>query len=130
VRGKGRKERLAPLGAPAVRALEAWRRARDLRFGPARRESAVFRGARGGRLDQREVRRLLTRHIAAAGLSPKTSPHTLRHSFATHLLHAGADIRSVQELLGHSSLNTTQIYTHLTIDDLRAVYRKAHPRAG
>jgi site-specific recombinase XerD len=89
----------------------------------------VFLGTRGGRLDQREVRRILDRHIASAGLAAKTSPHTLRHSFATHLLRAGADIRAVQELLGHASINTTQIYTHLTIDDLREVYRRAHPHA-
>lgn len=129
VRGKGRKERLAPLGAPAVRALEAWRQARDARFGRAGRDAPVFVGTRGGRLDQREVRRLLGDAIARAGLAGRVTPHTLRHSFATHLLRAGADIRSVQELLGHASLATTQIYTHLSIDDLRAAYRKAHPRA-
>lgn len=128
VRGKGRKERLAPLGAPAIRALEAWRVVRDARFGRSTRDDAVFRGSRGGPLDQREVRRLLADAIAAAGLAGRTSPHTLRHSFATHLLRAGADIRSVQELLGHASLATTQIYTHLSIDDLREVYRRAHPR--
>ena len=128
VRGKGRKERLAPLGVPAVRALEAWRRLRDAQFGRGGREAAVFRGTRGGRLDQREVRRLLADAIAEAGLAGRTTPHTLRHSFATHLLRAGADIRSVQELLGHASLATTQIYTHLSIDDLRAAYKLAHPR--
>ncbi|MBN8527171.1 MAG: tyrosine-type recombinase/integrase, partial [Planctomycetes bacterium] len=89
----------------------------------------VFRGTRGGRLDQREVRRILADAIAEAGLAGRTTPHTLRHSFATHLLRAGADIRSVQELLGHASLATTQIYTHLSIDDLREAYRRAHPRA-
>ncbi len=129
VRGKGRKERLAPLGAPAVRTLERWRQVRDAAFGRSGRDAAVFRGTRGGRLDQREVRRLLGDAIAAAGLAGRTTPHTLRHSFATHLLRAGADIRSVQELLGHASLATTQIYTHLSIDDLREVYRRAHPRA-
>ena len=129
VRGKGRKERLAPLGGPAIRAIEAWRQLRDARFGRSGRDAAVFRGTRGGRLDQREVRRLLADAIAAAGLAGRTTPHTLRHSFATHLLRAGADIRSVQELLGHASLATTQIYTHLSIEDLRAAYIKAHPRA-
>ena len=129
VRGKGRKERLAPLGDPAVRTLERWRQVRDAAFGRSGRDAAVFRGTRGGRLDQREVRRLLGDAIAAAGLAGRTTPHTLRHSFATHLLRAGADIRSVQELLGHASLATTQIYTHLSIDDLREVYRRAHPRA-
>jgi integrase/recombinase XerC len=129
VRGKGRKERLAPLGGPAIRSLEAWRRLRDASFGRSGREAAVFRGSRGGRLDQREVRRLLGDAIAQAGLAGRTTPHTLRHSFATHLLRAGADIRSVQELLGHASLATTQIYTHLSIDDLREAYKRAHPRA-
>lgn len=129
VRGKGRKERLAPLGGPAIRALEAWRRLRDARTGRSGRDDPVFRGARGGALDQREVRRILGDAIAQAGLAGRTTPHTLRHSFATHLLRAGADIRSVQELLGHASLNTTQIYTHLTIDDLREAYRLAHPFA-
>ncbi len=130
VRGKGRKERLAPLGGPAIRSIEAWRMVRDARFGRGGRDAAVFRGTRGGRLDQREVRRLLGDAIAEAGLAGRTTPHTLRHSFATHLLRAGADIRSVQELLGHASLATTQIYTHLSIEDLRAAYRKAHPRAS
>ncbi|MEK7415322.1 MAG: tyrosine recombinase XerC [Planctomycetota bacterium] len=129
VRGKGRKERLAPLGRPAIQALERWRVLRDARSGRSRREDPVFRGSRGGRLDQREVRRILGDAIAAAGLAGRTTPHTLRHSFATHLLTAGADIRSVQELLGHASLATTQIYTHLSIDDLREAYRRAHPRA-
>lgn len=129
LRGKGRKERLAPIGGPAITALEAWRRVRDTVFGRGGRESPVFRGTRGGRLDQREVRRLLGDAIAQAGLAGRTTPHTLRHSFATHLLRAGADIRSVQELLGHASLATTQIYTHLSIDDLREAYRRAHPRA-
>jgi integrase/recombinase XerC len=130
VRGKGRKERLAPLGDPAIRALERWRVLRDARSGRSARESLVFRAVRGGALDPREVRRILADAISLAGLAGRTTPHTLRHSFATHLLRAGADIRSVQELLGHASLNTTQIYTHLTIDDLREVYRRAHPRAG
>jgi len=129
VRGKGRKERLAPLGRPAIQALEQWRRVRDATFGRSGRDAAVFRGSRGGRLDQREVRRMLGDAIAEAGLAGRTTPHTLRHSFATHLLRAGADIRSVQELLGHASLATTQIYTHLSIDDLREAYQRAHPRA-
>ncbi len=133
VRGKGRKERLAPLGRPAIKALEAYRRLRDATHGKDAGKGSTQRGTflsvRGKRLNDREVRRLLQRHLASAGLSSKTHPHTLRHSFATHLLHAGADIRAVQELLGHASLNTTQIYTHLTIDALREVYRLAHPRA-
>ena len=129
LRGKGRKERLAPLGLPAVRAIEAWRTVRDAALGRGEPSRGAFVGVRGLRLDQREVRRLLKKYIAAAGLATRTSPHTLRHSFATHLLRAGADIRAVQELLGHASLNTTQIYTHLSIEALREVYRRAHPRA-
>ncbi len=135
VQGKGRKQRLAPLGVPAVRALERYQRARDQAHGRASDARGTFLSIKsakrkgGKRLADRDVRRILARHIALAGLAPKTSPHTLRHSFATHLLRAGADIRAVQELLGHASLNTTQIYTHLTIEALREVYRKAHPRA-
>lgn len=130
VRGKGRKERLAPLGGPAVAAWEAYRTARDLAHGRAVPERGSFLSLRGRRLHDRDVRRILDTHITRAGLAPKTSPHTLRHSFATHLLQAGADIRAVQELLGHASLNTTQIYTHLDLAHLREVYRRAHPRAG
>jgi integrase/recombinase XerC len=129
VRGKGRKERLAPLGRPAQRALERYRAARDVAHGPDDDRRGTFLSLRGRRLADRDVRRILAHHIARTGLSPKTSPHTLRHSFATHLLQNGADIRAVQELLGHASLNTTQIYTHLTIEALREVYRLAHPRA-
>jgi integrase/recombinase XerC len=137
LRGKGRKERLAPLGEPAIRAFEAYRSARDQHHGPAVSGRASFlsvstakRASGGGRrLSTRDVGRIVARHLAAAGLSSRTSPHTLRHSFATHLVQAGADIRAVQELLGHSSLNTTQIYTHLTIEALREVYDRAHPRA-
>ncbi len=135
VRGKGRKERLAPLGLPAVRALEDYRLLRDAAHGrtpPLVRNTesrGTFLSLRGKRLADRDVRRILQHWLQIAGLSSKTHPHTLRHSFATHLLQAGADIRAVQELLGHASLNTTQIYTHLTIDALREVYRLAHPRA-
>lgn len=126
--GKGDKERLALLGAPAVTALAAWRQERDARLGRGPLDRGTFLGERGGRLHDREVRRLLKIHLATAGLSGKTHPHTLRHSFATHLLQNGADIRAVQELLGHASLNSTQVYTHLTIEVLREAYRKAHPR--
>ncbi len=130
VRGKGRKERLAPLGRPAIEALERYLLIRDAAHG---RDTTGTRGTflslNGKRLHDRDVRRILDHWLAVTGLSPKTSPHTLRHSFATHLLRAGADLRAVQELLGHASLNTTQIYTHLSIEALREVYRKAHPRA-
>lgn len=134
VRGKGRKERLAPLGEPAVRAIEDYRRLRDVAHKPdeAKRgtpQRGTFLSLRGKRLADRDVRRILQHWLVIAGLSTKTHPHTLRHSFATHLLQAGADIRAVQELLGHASLNTTQIYTHLTIEALREVYKRAHPRA-
>jgi integrase/recombinase XerC len=129
VRGKGRKERLAPLGGPALRALEAYRLLRDAVHQIREPRRATFLSLRGKRLADRDIRRILQRYLVLTGLSTKTHPHTLRHSFATHLLQAGADIRAVQELLGHASLNTTQIYTHLTIDALREVYRLAHPRA-
>jgi integrase/recombinase XerC len=134
-RGKGRKERLAPLGRPAIRAFEAYRARRDAIHGKGDAQRGAFlsvahrRRAGGVRLADPDVRRILDRYLALTGLSTRTTPHTLRHSFATHLLRAGADIRAVQELLGHASLNTTQIYTHLTMDALRAVYDKAHPRA-
>jgi integrase/recombinase XerC len=124
VRGKGKKERLAPLGGPAVDALREYlqRRGGEPR-GP------VFMNRFGKRLTARSVQRLLKRHLLAAGLDPGLTPHKLRHSFATHMLDAGADLRSVQELLGHASLSTTQIYTHVTAERLKKVYERAHPRA-
>jgi len=131
IRGKGRKERLALLGPPCVEAIQTWI---GMWSGLTGREiggpDAVFLNHHGGRLSTRSVGRLLAGYLAQAGLDPRTSPHTLRHSFATHLLDAGADIRSVQELLGHRSLGTTQIYTHVTTQRLRESYQKAHPRAG
>lgn len=130
VRGKGRRERLAPIGSYARRALEAWLKRRVLAkraaLGPA---APVFVNRFGRRLTTRSVGRLLEKYLAVAGLDRRTTPHTLRHSFATHLLDSGADIRSVQELLGHKSLLTTQIYTHVSTSVLRAAYEKAHPRA-
>ncbi|MBI2437777.1 MAG: tyrosine recombinase [Lentisphaerae bacterium] len=163
VRGKGKKERLCPLGRPAVSALqEALKKRAELtgickRFGrpraaPARNASPsvaggpernaeggrhatpagaspVFMGHTGGRLTTRSVERLMKRYLIEANLDPHLSPHALRHSFATHLLDAGADLRSVQELLGHASLSTTQIYTHITVERLKQVYNEAHPRA-
>lgn len=130
VQGKGRRERLALLGSYAVRALRRWLRVRPPR--PAGMEGAdrpVFVNRFGQRLTTRSVGRLLEKYLRQTGLDQRTSPHTLRHSFATHLLDRGADIRSVQELLGHKSISTTQIYTHLSTATLRAAYEKAHPRA-
>jgi integrase/recombinase XerC len=130
VRGKGKRERLAVLGSAAVEAVRVWLAARAGLATRARRTpQALFLNRNGTRLTSRSVGRLLEKHLAVAGLDPRTSPHTLRHSFATHLLDAGADIRSVQELLGHRSLSTTQIYTHVTTQRLRDSYHQAHPRA-
>ncbi len=128
VRGKGRRERLAPLGRFAVRAIERWRGARPAPTGPGT-ERPLFLNRFGRRLTTRSVARMLDKYLRQTGLDQRTSPHTLRHSFATHLLDRGADIRSVQELLGHKSLVTTQIYTHISVASLRATYDKAHPRA-
>jgi integrase/recombinase XerC len=129
VRGKGKRERLALLGGPAQAALRDWLEARAALGPRAQAQTAVFLNKNGTRLSSRSVGRLLEKYLAQAGLDPRTSPHTLRHSFATHMLDAGADIRSVQELLGHRSLATTQIYTHVTTNRLQDSYRKAHPRA-
>lgn len=129
VRGKGRRERMALLGEPAVAAIRVWLTDRRL-FAPDEGEPALFLNHRGGRLTSRSVARHLTKYLAQTGLDARTSPHTLRHSFATHLLDAGADVRSVQELLGHKSLGTTQVYTHVTTTRLHDSYAKAHPRAG
>jgi integrase/recombinase XerC len=126
VRGKGRRERLCPIGAMAARWIDHWRAVRQ----PARSdEPALFLNRFGKRLTARSVGRLLENHLAGLGLNHTASPHTLRHSFATHLLDRGADLRSVQELLGHRNLTTTQIYTHVTQDRLLDIYENAHPRA-
>jgi integrase/recombinase XerC len=131
VRGKGKRERLALLGQTASTALTDWLQVRaQVLEGRSQAQPAVFLNQRGSRLTSRSVGRLLEKYLAQAGLDPRTIPHTLRHSFATHLLDNGADIRSVQELLGHQNLNTTQIYTHVTTNRLRESYDKAHPRAG
>src|SRR5262245_6059622 len=130
VRGKGRKERLAPIGSYASRALKRWLGVRALSpREKSGREAPVFTNKFGTRLTTRSVARMLEKYLKETGLDSRTSPHTLRHSFATHLLDRGADIRSVQELLGHKSLVTTQIYTHVSTANLRAAYEKAHPRA-
>jgi integrase/recombinase XerC len=129
IRGKGRKERLGALGKYAVRALEAYIAVRRPVAKPTR-EVPTFRNKFGGRLTTRSVARMLEKYILQCGLDTRITPHTLRHSFATHLLDRGADIRSVQELLGHKSLVTTQIYTHVSTSSIKAAYGKAHPRAG
>ncbi|MBU4459492.1 MAG: tyrosine recombinase XerC [Verrucomicrobia bacterium] len=130
VLGKGKKERLCPLGNPAIRALRRALELRDLAFADLpRRDKPMFVGHTGGRLTPRSIQRMLKPSLIAANLSPDITPHTLRHSFATHLLDAGADLRSVQELLGHASLSTTQLYTHVSIERMREVYEKAHPKA-
>ena len=130
VRGKGMKERIVPLGSVAGEAIDAYLRLREGVFGPADDPAApVFVNRRGGRLSSRSVRRMLDKYLQRAGLAGEISPHTLRHSFATHMLNRGADLRSVQELLGHKSISTTQIYTHLTTARLKSVYEKAHPLA-
>jgi integrase/recombinase XerC len=129
VRGKGKRERLALLGPPATEAIRSWLSAREALGSRAVAQPALFLNKNGSRLSTRSVARLLEKYLQGTGLDPASSPHTLRHSFATHMLDAGADIRSVQELLGHKSLGTTQIYTHVTTQRLRDSYHKAHPRA-
>ncbi|MFT4297136.1 MAG: tyrosine recombinase XerC [Micropruina sp.] len=128
VHGKGDKDRTVPIGTPALRALDAWRRTRELIAGP-QAGPALFVGDRGARIDPRVVRRLVHRALTQVPDAPDLGPHGLRHAMATHLLEGGADLRSVQEMLGHASLATTQIYTHVTNERLRAAYAQAHPRA-
>lgn len=136
VRGKGRKERLVPVGRPAREAVSEWLEQRDslIRDRAARgrevERKALFLNGRGSRLTVRSVERLVKAYGERAGIGQTVTPHALRHSFATHLLEMGADLRSVQELLGHSSLSSTQRYTHLNLDHLSEVYDKAHPLAG
>lgn len=129
VLGKGSKERTVPMGLPAHRVLTSWQReGRELLATP-RSGRALFLGARGGRLDPRTARRIVHQRLTAVPGGSDGGPHALRHTAATHLLEGGADLRSVQEFLGHSSLATTQIYTHVSIERLRSSYRQAHPRA-
>jgi integrase/recombinase XerC len=129
VKGKGRRERLAPIGRHAVTAIRRYLAVRKpSEVKPGKLEQAMFLNKHGRRLSTRSLGRMLEKYLMIAGLDPKTSPHTLRHTFATHLLNRGADIRSVQELLGHASITTTQIYTHLTTDRLRGEYDRVHSK--
>ena len=130
VRGKGRKDRLTPIGSQAIAAVQRYFEMRMLEPKLASKTTGrVFLNKHGESLSTRSVRRKLDKYLVTAGLDPGISPHTLRHSFATHLLNNGADLRSVQELLGHQSLSTTQVYTHLTTSRMKQVYDEAHPRA-
>ena len=135
VKGKGNRERMVPMGTPAIKTLRAYIGAREellrnrLQQGKKIDKEAVFLNSRGTRLSVRSVERLIAEYGRKAGIDKPVTPHVLRHSFATHLLEMGADMRSVQELLGHASLSTTQKYTHLDMVHLMKVYDKAHPRA-
>jgi len=129
VRGKGDKERTVPVGVPALRAVTAWLDQGRPALATASSGPALFLGVRGGLLDPRTARRIVHQLLREAGATRDTGPHGLRHSAATHLLEGGADLRSVQEILGHSSPATTQIYTHVSIERLKSSYRQAHPRA-
>jgi integrase/recombinase XerC len=125
IRGKGRKERVVPVGQKALDAIDGYIAAR----GKGREDPSVFTGPAGNRLTARTVQRILEKYRRNSGIMQKASPHTLRHSFATHMLESGADLRAIQELLGHASLSTTQRYTHLNLDSLMKTYDEAHPRA-
>jgi integrase/recombinase XerC len=128
--GKGSKERIVPIGEVALQALRDYAEEHRKRWNlPSKGETAVFLNNRGARITTRSVARIVEKHLRLAGIRIKMGPHGLRHSFATHLLNGGADLRVIQEMLGHASLSTTQRYTHLNLDQLTAVYDKAHPRA-
>lgn len=128
VYGKGKKERLAPIGDRALRVIQTYLKKR--KKGVGKSDRAVFLNKDGRRLTDRSVRNIVEKHIKVASIRTDISPHSLRHSFATHLLNRGADLRSVQELLGHANLSTTTIYTHLSTERLKNVYDKTHPRAS
>src|SRR3989338_1284373 len=127
VYGKGKKERIVPIGERALQAVRQYLRKR--RYGESDEGKALLLNKSGGRITDRSIRRIINKHIVKTSIKEKISPHTLRHSFATHLLNHGADLRSVQELLGHANLSTTQIYTHVTTERLKSIYDKSHPRA-
>ena len=129
VLGKGDKQRVVPFGIPATEALTAWLGVARPQLATAESGPALFLGRRGRRVDQRQVRSALQDLLQHLPDTPPMGPHGLRHSAATHLLEGGADLRTVQEVLGHASLSTTQIYTHVSVDRLRAAYQQAHPRA-
>ncbi len=130
VLGKGGRERIVPMGEPAMRAVQDWLRAGRPALANEGSGPALFLGARGGRLHPTSARRIVHNRIAEVGQVPDLSPHGLRHSAATHLLEGGADLRSVQEILGHASLQTTQLYTHVSAERLKQVHRQAHPRGA
>jgi integrase/recombinase XerD len=128
-RGKGSKERLVPIGGKAIAALRVYLRSARVKLVRVPEERKLFVNFRGGPLTRQGLYKIVLRHAKSAGLGDRMSPHTLRHSFATHLLAGGCDLRSVQEMLGHADLSTTQLYTHLSGEELKEAYFKAHPRA-